>query len=61
MMEITEIKQQIAAVEHSGGRCIYHWQPACTLADEQKAAIEESQIVDKWATTIPEMLEGKGL
>ena len=62
MISIDEMRTQIAGVSDTGGGVIsYLYQADCTFTDEQKAAIEASQIQSKWATAIPAMLEAKGL
>tara|TARA_Y100000310_G_scaffold327629_1_gene394274 strand:+ start:748 stop:1008 length:261 start_codon:yes stop_codon:yes gene_type:complete len=52
-----KVKKQIQSVRTQPGNAIaYVWAEGCTLTDEQKADIESSNIIHKWATQIPAYL-----
>lgn len=50
------IASEIAEVR-SEGTVTYEWAEECTLTDQQKADIESSQIISKWAHQIPTFLD----
>ena len=56
-MTIEEIKQQIAGIRVGGGVYTVKYQEGCTLTDQQKADINVSNLIHKWATQIPIYLD----
>lgn len=52
-----EIKQQIKSVSSGPSGITFTWATGCTLTAEQKADIEASSMMDKWAIQIPAYLD----
>ena len=57
MMTKEEIKAQIDSVGMTAGEFVCNFASPCTLTEVQKADIEASRIISKWATAIPMYIE----